>query len=80
LQELIERSSTSLLVRSAGEAGNLFSTEYLEELETYSPFRFAFLSRQRQQLEQQSGLLAKLFEAFLEGDDDEPAFPCCPAP
>ena len=78
LQELIERSSTSLLVRSAGEAGDLFSRDYLAELETYSPFRFAFLSRQQKQLERQGGLLAKLFEAFLEGDDDEPAFPLLP--
>ena len=48
------------------------------ETKDIKTFRFAFLSRQRKQLERQSGLLAKLFEAFLEGDDDEPAFPLLP--
>jgi hypothetical protein len=79
LKELVQRSAGSLLVRSAGEAGELHSQEYLAELETHSPFRFSFLNRQRSQLARRSGLLTKLFEAFLEGDEDEPAFPLLPS-
>jgi hypothetical protein len=79
LKELIQKSSGSLLIRSAGEAGELYSQDYLAELETHSPFRFSFLSRQRDRLARRRGLLAKLFEAFLEGDADEPAFPLLPS-
>jgi hypothetical protein len=79
LKELIQKSSGSLLIRSAGEAGELYSQDYLAELETHSPFRFSFLSRQRDRLARRRGLLAKLFEAFLEGYADEPAFPLLPS-
>ncbi len=79
LKELVQKSSGSLLIRSAGEAGELYSQAYLAELETHSPFRFSFLSRQRNRLARRSGLLTKLFEAFLEGDEDEPAFPLLPS-
>ncbi len=79
LKELIQKSSGSLLIRSAGEAGELYSQDYLAELETHSPFRFSFLSRQRNRLARRRGLLVKLFEAFLEGDEDEPAFPMLPS-
>jgi hypothetical protein len=79
LKELIQKSSGSLLIRSAGEAGELYSQDYLAEMETHSPFRFSFLSRQRDRLARRNGLLVKLFEAFLEGDEDEPAFPLLPS-
>ena len=79
LKELVQKSSASLLIRAAGEAGELYSHDYLAELETHSPFRFSFLSRQRNRLARRSGLLTKLFEAFLEGDEDEPAFPLLPS-
>lgn len=79
LLELIARSSSSLVIRAAGEAASLYTPAYLGELEIHSPFRFAFLSLQRKRLAQKSGLLARLFEAFLEGEDDEPAFPPLPS-
>jgi hypothetical protein len=79
LKDLMERSATSMLIRSAGEAGELYSAEYLAELETHSPFRFSFLNARRKQFARRSGLLVRLFEAFLEGDEDEPAFPLLPS-
>jgi hypothetical protein len=78
LKELIQRSSRSMLIRSAGEAPELYSAEYLAELETHSPFRFASLNSQRRQLVKRRGLLMQLFEVFLEGEEDEPAFPMLP--
>jgi hypothetical protein len=78
LQQLIERSCLSLMVRSAGEAGELYRAAYLESLEGQSPFRFAFLNQRRRQFAKRSGALARLFEAFLAGDQDEPAFPLLP--
>lgn len=79
LKDLIERSSRSLLVRAAGEAPDLYTADYLAALETYSPFRFAFLNDRRKHLARRSGALNRLFEAFLEGDEDEPAFPLLPS-
>ncbi|HEY3439950.1 MAG TPA: hypothetical protein VGK29_04335 [Paludibaculum sp.] len=76
---LIRRSSLSLIVRSVGEAGGLYSPEYLAAMESQSPFRFAFLNHSRQQFEERSGLLIQLFEAFLAGEPDEPAFPWLPS-
>lgn len=78
LKDLIERSSRSLLIRAAGEAPDLYTRDYVAQLESYSPFRFAFLNGRRKQLANRSGALNQLFEAFLEGEDDEPAFPLLP--
>jgi hypothetical protein len=79
LKELIGKSSRSLLVRAAGETPDLYTSGYTAELETHSPFRFAFLNERRKRLASRSGLLSRLFEAFLEGDEDEPAFPLLPS-
>jgi hypothetical protein len=78
LKELIRDSSLSLLIRSAGDAGELYSRSYLDALETHSPFRFSYLNGRRRQLTPSSSVLARLFEAFLDGDEDEPAFPLLP--
>ncbi len=79
LKELMARSSRSLLIRAAGQASDLYTPGYISELERFSPFRFGFLNECRRRLDRQSGSLARLFEAFLAGDDDEPAFPLLPA-
>lgn len=79
LRQLIQRSSLSILVRSAGEARDLYTPDYLRQLERHSPFRFAFLNARREQFARRGGLLARLFEAFLAGDEDEPAFPLLPS-
>ena len=79
LLELIRGSATSVLIRSAGEAGEFFSREYLAVLETHSPFRFAFLNDRRQQMARRGALMGRLFEAFLAGEEDEPVFPLLPS-
>jgi hypothetical protein len=78
LKDLIRKSSSSLLIRAAGEGAGLYTAGYLSSLETHSPFRFAFLNRQRREMAQRGTSLTKLFEAFLAGDEDEPAFPLLP--
>jgi hypothetical protein len=77
LKDLIRSSSTSLIIRCAGEAGELCTQSYLAELEIHSPMRFAFLNDRRNRFARHRGLLLKLFEAFLE-DDGEPLFPFLP--
>jgi len=79
LQEMIARSSWSLLIRSAGAAGELYTPQYVAELERHSPFRFEFLKERNRTLERRRGLLVRLFEAYLEGEEDEPAFPVLPS-
>lgn len=79
LKQLIQRSSLSILIRSAGEAGEFYTREYLDSLELHSPFRFSYLNQRREQFAKRSGMLARLFESFLAGDDDEPTFPLLPS-
>jgi hypothetical protein len=79
LRQLISRSCLSFLVRSAGEAGALYNAAYVAAIESLSPFRFAFLNDRRRRFARHSGMMAKLFEAFLAGDPDEPAFPLLPS-
>lgn len=79
LRQLIQRSSLSILIRSAGEAGEFYSQDYLNSLECHSPFRFSFLNERRAQFAKRSGMLVRLFESFLAGDEDEPAFPFLPS-
>lgn len=82
--DAMEHRTRSLSARKGTETLAVeFKTQNLplcaRELEIHSLFRFAFLSLQRKRLAQKSGLLARLFEAFLEGEDDEPAFPPLPS-
>ena len=79
LKDLLRRSSISLVVRAAGALPDLYSNAYIAELETYSPFRFAFLKSRKEKLARHKGRLAKLFEVFLAGAEDEPVFPMLPS-
>ena len=78
LKDMIERSSRSLLIRSAGDVPEFYSEDYLARLEAHSPFRFSFVNERRRRLASRSGLLNRLFDAFLQGDKDEPGFPLLP--
>ncbi|HEY2018844.1 MAG TPA: hypothetical protein VGH38_35305 [Bryobacteraceae bacterium] len=79
MRQLIQRSCQSLVIRSAGEAEEFFTKGYLETLEAHSSFRFSFLKERRRRFARRRGLLVRLFEAFLAGDEDEPAFPLLPS-
>jgi hypothetical protein len=80
LREMIQKSYTTLLIWSAGECGELYTTDYLAVLEAHSPFRFAAVAKRRKQLGKLTGRLARLFEASLEDEKDQSMFPCMPAP
>jgi hypothetical protein len=79
LKDLIRTSSRSVVTRSAGELEEFYSPECLAALERYSPCRFAFLRERRKQMATRRAATGRLFEAFLAGDDDEPAFPLLPS-
>jgi hypothetical protein len=51
LEEIMSKCITPLLIDSAGRSGNLYSREYLNELERHSPFRFSRLKKVRRQVE-----------------------------
>lgn len=78
LGRLIRRSSLSLIVRSAGAAARYHTPEFAARLEAQSPFGSGFLDAQRELMQRHRVGLARLFEAFLAGDEDEPAFPHLP--
>jgi hypothetical protein len=73
LTEMIRMSCSLLLIWSAAESAKLYTSRYLAELETHSPFRFAPLAEKRKKLARWKGPLARLFESFLEDEEDEPA-------
>jgi hypothetical protein len=75
LKELLRKNSSSLLIRAGGCSSELFSKDYLAELETYSPFRFSFLKERQEQFTHTAGSYAKLFDALLTSENDEPGFP-----
>ncbi len=78
VRQVIRRSSVSVFVEAAGQLAACYSPEYLADLERHSPFRFGFLAERRRRMGKHRGVMARLFEAFLAGDDDEPAFPLVP--
>jgi hypothetical protein len=73
-KKLLQRNSSSLLIRAAARSGELYSDDYLAELETYSPLRFSFLKERQEQFTHGAGSYAKLFEALLTSENDEPRF------
>jgi hypothetical protein len=79
LKDLIHTSSRSVVIRSAGELEEFYSPDCLSTLERCSPCRFAFLRERRKHMATRRAATGRLFEAFLAGDDDEPAFPLLPS-
>ncbi|HVX66714.1 MAG TPA: hypothetical protein VHA11_08940 [Bryobacteraceae bacterium] len=78
LEELMVRSAASMFIRSIGDAAEYYTPAYVAEAEKHSPFRFGFLNARRREFERRGPLVAQLFDAFLEGEEDEPAFPLLP--
>jgi hypothetical protein len=74
-KDLLQRNLSLLILRAAGNSGELFSKAYLFELEAYSPLRFQFLKQRQQQFAARTGLYARCLEALFVDEDDEPGFP-----
>jgi hypothetical protein len=74
-KELLQRNSSSLIIRAAANSREFYTQEYIAELQTYSPLRFHFLKQRQHQFAAGAGRYAKFFEAFLLSEDDEPQFP-----
>lgn len=66
LQELLTRSSRTLLIRSAASAPELYSRQYLSEIESYSPFRFAFLRNREQRFFRRARSYARMFDLLID--------------
>jgi len=73
LREMIRMSCSLLPVWSAGDSAKCFTRDYLAHLESYSPFRFATLAERRKRLAHWTIPLTRMFEAFLEGEEDAAA-------
>ncbi len=70
-KDLLKMSWRSLIVGAVADSHQYFSQGFLREAEQSSPFRFEFLRARRKRLASREGLYATLFDAFLEGDDDD---------
>ena len=71
LRELIHLSTVQLLLQAAGSASRYHTREYLQSLEPHSPFRFAFLRRQRRKTAGRYPMLMRLLEIFAQGTEDQ---------
>jgi hypothetical protein len=71
LRKLLRMSWRSLILGAVANAHQFFTSEFLEEAESRSPFRFLFLRSRHQRLARRRGLFPALFDAFLEARDDE---------
>ena len=64
LKQLIWRGTRSIFVDTASRVPQFYSSAYLQTLEAHSPFRFAFLNKQRKDFARRNGSLVKLIETF----------------
>lgn len=71
LKELLRRSSQMLLIRSAAGVRELYTGEYLEKLERYSPFGFEFMRRREQELASRTREYGRLFEELIRVRENE---------
>jgi hypothetical protein len=71
LKDLLRMSWRSLIVGAVADSHEYFSREFVAEMERSSPFRFVFLRERRKRLASREGLYTRLFEAFLETQEDE---------
>jgi hypothetical protein len=51
LRDLIRRNNINLMLRAIAENADLYSGDYLQHMEQYSPLSFAFLNERRRQIE-----------------------------
>ncbi|MGA7258809.1 MAG: hypothetical protein WBX09_19330 [Terracidiphilus sp.] len=72
---LLRMSWRSLIQMAVAQADEFFTTPFLAELESRSPFRFAFLRSRRKKLDGNSGLFERLFEILLDGETESPRVP-----
>ena len=70
LKELLARSARLLLIRSAANTPDAYTSAYLAELEKYSPFRFAFLRSREERFLRRRRSYARLFEQVVSAIPD----------
>jgi hypothetical protein len=65
VRELIRRGADLLLVDTIGRMDRYYTAAYLRDLEAHSPFRFSFLTEQRNSFFRRHGSLVKLMETVM---------------
>jgi hypothetical protein len=69
LKNLLRISWRSIVVAGIANAAEFFSPEFLDQVESSSPFRFDFLRSRNKRLARRNGVYAKLFEAILDAPE-----------
>jgi hypothetical protein len=65
IHELIERGANLFLIDAISRMDRYYTRAYLQALETYSPFRFSFLSEQRNNFFKRHGSLERWMETVM---------------
>jgi hypothetical protein len=68
LEEVMRRCITPLMIDSASHLGNLYSREYLKELERHSPYRFGQMKKVRQEVSKRFST-KEIVEMILRAED-----------
>lgn len=77
LKGLLRMSWRSVILMAVANAHEFFSPAFLAEMESCSHFRFSFLRARHRKLSGRRGLYATVFDAFLQGgDEDLSGLPC----
>ena len=69
----------SLILMAVAQAHEYFTPAFLAQMEPWSPFRFAFLRKRRERLQEDRGLFGQLFE-IVTRSEDRSGFDGLPAP
>jgi hypothetical protein len=68
---LLHSSWRSLILMAVADAQELFTPDFLADLERTSPFRFSFLRARRHKYTGRKGLYDALFDAFVEAGEGD---------
>lgn len=80
LRDLLAGSSRMLVIRSAANAPDAYTSAYLSELETYSPFRFDFLRSREERFLRRRRSYARLFEQVISALPSREVLSCPVSP
>jgi hypothetical protein len=75
LKHLLRMSWRSLILMAVANAPSFFSSAFLDDLETFSAFRFDFLRARNQKLTGRQSLYSCVFDAFVQSDTVDCAVP-----
>lgn len=72
LKNLLRTSWRSLIIAAIANSRELFTSEFVREMESTSQFRFSFLAKRHKRVSRRNGLYANVFDILSELSEDAP--------